>query len=355
MMTPYLPILLLIAGCSSGIVGVETNTQSNTDTNITTDSETETDSDTGSVTHSDTDTGGDTGKVVETGVFTPTFDCGTIPEPPFTATRLNAPRGYNDLVFDADGAMIGSDNNSLIKATSPDDSEVFAPSIGRIYKMGYLPSGDIVATTSDRSIISITPDGTRSVLVGDFNGYGIAVGSDGMIYAGTNYNSPKPEIIRVDPASGKKTQLIDATDFAPRGLEFSHDYSTLYFGTTNNGHVYRVPLDKKLNPTDDPELLITMPTSWHDTVEVDACGNLYIGTFFGHQIYRVNTDLSVTQILAWNFDNYGHGFEWGSAVGGWDDHSIYVTHPYVGTWVDQIELGVPGRQWSGEVIGRVTL
>jgi hypothetical protein len=98
-----------------------------------------------------------------------------------------------------------------------------------------------------------------------------------------------------------------------------------------------------------------MPTSWHDTVEVDACGNLYIGTFFGHQIYRVNTDLSITQILSWDFNNYGHGFEWGSTAGGWDEYSIYVTHPYVGTWVDQIELGVPGRQWTGEVIGRVTL
>ena len=251
--------------------------------------------------------------------------------------------------------MIGSDNMSLIRATSPVDWDVYAPGIGTIFKMGYLPSGDIVATTAGHTIIKIAPNGASSVLVGDFDGYGLAVGSDGMVYAGTDYTSDAPEIIRVDPTTGEITRLIDATQFAPRGIEFSHDYSTLYFGTTSDGHVFRVDLDENLDPIADPELLVTMPVSWHDTLEVDACGNLYIGSFFGHQIFRVDADLSITQLMDWNFDNYGHGFEWGSVVGGWDEYSIYVTHPYNGSWVDEVQLGVPGRQWTGVAVGRVVL
>ena len=251
--------------------------------------------------------------------------------------------------------MIGSDNTSLIAATSPVDSSVYAPSIGRIYKMGYLPSGDIVATTDQFTIITVAPDGSREVLVSDFDGYGVAVGSDGLVYAGTNYTSDTPEIIRVDPANGVVTQFIDATDYAPRGLEFSTDYSTLYFGTTSDGYVYRVPLDGNLDPVSDPELLVTMPVGWHDTLEVDACGNLYVGSFFGHQIFRVDANLTIVRIAAWDFDNYGHGFEWGSAVGGWEETSIYATHPYNGCWVDELEVGVPGRQWTGVAVGGVVL
>lgn len=199
------------------------------------------------------------------------------------------------------------------------------------------------------------PDGGQTVLVGDFDGYGLAVGSDGMVYAGTNYTNNRPQIIRIDPSTGEMSQFLDATGIAPRALDFSTDYSALYFGTTNHGAVLRIALDEDLNPTSEPEEVVMMPVSWHDTLEVDACGNLYVGSFYGHQIMRVNGDLSVTQLMSWNFDNYGHGFEWGSDTGGWEQRSIYVTHPYYGDWVDEVPIGVPGRRWTGEVLGGVTL
>ena len=283
------------------------------------------------------------------------FDCATIPDPLFDRTPLDAPSGYNDLVFDHAGAMIGSDGTSLIRATSPVDWDVYAVGIGMIYKMGYLPNGDIVATTANHTIIKVDSNGLRTILVGDFDGYGLAVGSDGMVYAGTDYTSDAPEIIRVDPVSGEVTQFVDAAQYAPRGLEFSYDFSKLYFGTTDDGRVYAVDLDENLDPNADPVPVVQLPVSWHDTLEGDACGNLYVGSFFGHQITRVDANLDITQILSWNFNNYGHGFEWGSAVGGWDEYSIYVMHPYNGTWVDEVQIGVPGRQWTGEAVGRSVL
>ncbi len=342
-------LLHFAVGCSGGIVAPDDDDSGGEVDDDDSDADDDGDDDDSGATDDDDSSGDDddtTGEV---------FDCATIPGPPFDRSPLAAPRGYNDLVFDAAGAMIGNDTSVLVRATSPEDWDVYAAGVGTIYKMGYLPSGDIVATTAARSIIKINPDGIRTVLVADFDGYGLAIGSGGMVYAGTDYTTDAPEIIRVDPSTGEFTQFIDAAQYAPRGLEFSHDYSVLYFGTTNDGRVFRVELDENLDPVSDPQPLVNMPVSWHDTLEVDACGNLYVGSFFGHQIMRVDATLSITQLLDWNFDNYGHGFEWGSAVGGWDETSIYMTHPYNGSWVDEIQIGVPGRQWTGEVLGRVVL
>ncbi len=337
--SPLLPLLALSLGCSPPGVTERPEPDKPSDSGSPGDSGADTAS----------DTGGDSGDTILA------FDCATVPEPPFDATRLDAPRGYNDLVFDEEGAMYGCDGGLLIQATSPDDAALFAPGVGVLYKMGMLPSGDIVATTASRTIITITPDGGHEVLVGDFDGYGLAVGSDGMVYAGTNYTTNRGEIIRVDPSTGEMTQFLDATGMAPRGLEFSADDTKLYFGTTNHGAVFALPLDEDLNPVSEPEQVVMMPMSWHDTLEVDACGNLYVGSFYGHRIMRVDSELEITELMSWNFDNYGHGFEWGSAAGGWEEQSIYVTHPYNGSWVDEIPIGVPGRQYTGEVVGGVTL
>ena len=284
------------------------------------------------------------------------IDCNKLP-PPQKPTRLEAPSGYNDLVFDADGAMIGNDSHSLIRAASPTDSQVFSPNTGTIYKMGYLPNGDIVATASSRDIITITPEGVSSVLVSGLNGYGLSVGSDGLVYVGTNYDTNDTSgIYRIDPTNGDMELYIDASDYAPRALEFSADYSRLYFGTLNGGKVMVVDLDDNLDPIGEPKKLVVVPEGWHDTLEVDACGNVYVGAFFSWSIYRISAiDHSIVTLVSWNFNNYGHGFEWGDPSGGWDEMAIYITHPYNGTWVDEHVIGVPSRTYQGEVMGARTL
>ena len=144
----------------------------------------------------------------------------------------------------------------------------------------------------------------------------------------------------------------------PRAIAFSRDWSALYIGTTSNGEVYRVDLDANGDPIGDPVLLTLVPNSWHDTVEVDACGNIYVGSVFSTTIYRIHADLSVTEFIAWSggFGGpYGHGLEWGKALGGWNDHAIYVTQPYIGSRITEYDIGVPGRDWPGTVVGGVTL
>ena len=334
-----LVIALAALGCAPGTTGTKFPKGRDDPDPVDTDTDTDTDVDT-----DDTDTDTDTEPL-------PTFDCSTVPEMPLSNTQLDAPRGYNDVVFDADGAMIGHDGNAFIKATSPTDATALALAGQTVYKMGYLDNGDVVAATDTGTIVRVTPAGATSVVASGINGYGLAIGSDGMIYVGTNYTFVSDGIVRIDPATGDSELWLDASAYPPRAIGFSRDFTVLYFGTLNGGDVYKVELDANLDPVGDPQLVVTLPAGWHDTLEVDACGNVYVGAFFTWSIYRINVDLSIDRILQWDFNSYGHGFEWGSADGGWNEQAIYVTHPYIGSRIEEVEIGVPGAHWVGEVIG----
>ena len=317
------------------------------------DTDTDTDTD---VVDTDTDT-----DVVDTDTDTAVladFDCGTIPAMAGPAVNLEAPRGYNDIVFDAAGAMIGSDENVFWRATDADTATAYATGIGRVYKMGILPGGDVVGALSSGEgggFIRVDAAGGKTQIVPGLNGYGLAVGNDGMVYLATNYTGGAEAIIRVDPDTGDAVEIIDCTPYPARAIAFNRDFSRLYFGTLDGGEVYGVDLDANLDPIGDPVLIRNVPQAWHDTVEVDACGQIYVGSVFSSSIWRINMDLSITELIDWDFNTYGHGMEWGSAVGGWDEMSVYITHPYIGSRVDSYEVGVPGAHWVGNPIGGVTL
>jgi hypothetical protein len=337
----------LLAGCVGEAATKGRNKKQATDTAVSA-----TDTDT------DTQTEPDTTTTTEPDTTLPEFDCSTMPDMPGPAVNLEAPRGYNDLVFDLSGQMIGSDENVFWSATDPDNASIYATGIGRVYKMGLLPGGDVVAARSNSEgggVIRVDANGGTTVLAPGLNGYGLAVGSDGMVYLATNYTAGAEAIIRIDPVTGDAEQIIDCSLFPARAIAFNRDFTRLYFGTLNGNGVYGVDMDANLDPIGDPVLIRNVPDSWHDTVEVDACGNIYVGSVFSSSIFRINEDLSVNEIIDWDFNTYGHGFEWGDANGGWDELSIYVTHPYIGSRIDSFYLGVPGAHWTGIVIGGFTL
>jgi hypothetical protein len=184
---------------------------------------------------------------------------------------------------------------------------------------------------------------------------GLAGGPDGEVYAATNYTAGAAGIFRVPVDGSSPELLVDASFDEPRDIAFSRDDSRLYFGTLNSGKVWAVSFDAAMNVVGYPEEVAQVPQAWHDTIEVDACGNLYVGSVFESAIYRVFTDGTVQLLVDWSFNDYGHGLEWGAARGGWDPLAIYVTHPYVGSLVSEIHLGVPGAKWPGEVLNGATL
>ena len=306
------------------------------------DTDSDSDSDTDSDTYSDTDATG--------------FDCSAIPDIPGSPIPLAAPRGHNDVVFNADGALVGWDGFNLLKATDADTVEVYAPNAETTFKLDMLPGGDLVATLGRGEVARIEPNGAIYPIATGIFPYGLAVGSDGLVYASSTNFAAAPAIWRIDPDTQALDLLLD-WDIAdwPRDIAFSADFSVLYVGTQTSGEIYKVPLDGNLNPTGDPQLLVTLPTFWHDSVEVDACGNVYVAGLFPPQLYRINADLSTTLLIEWTMDEYAHGFDWGDAAGGWNPESIYMALPDQGNTVEEVDLGIPGRQWDGAVIGGVTL
>jgi hypothetical protein len=300
-----------------------------------------------------------TGTTTSTATETVTFDCSTMPDMPLAEIPLDAPRGYNDLVFDLNGEMIGHDSSTdvFMRATDEYTAVVHATENSTVYKMGMLSTGDFVANTNNAGLILVTPAGAVSTLNQNVSGYGLAIFPDDSIYVATNYTVGADSIVRVDPVTGDY-EILEELPVTPRAIAFSRDFDVLYIGTTDNGLVYRLPLDANGDPTESASLLVNVPAAWHDTLEVDACGNVYVGSVFSASIFRVNADLSVDEVLAWGggFGGpYGHGLEWGDAKGGWNEMSAYVTQPYIGSRVTEYDLGVPGQAWPGTVIGGTTL
>lgn len=291
------------------------------------------------------------------------FDCTDIPEVPGITTNLDAPRAYNDLVFDTSGGLIGSDTDIFLRSTDAKTATPFSLYDGTVYKMGILPDGDVVAATRNSGVVRIDPvSGSWETIGPNFTGYGLAVGPDGHIYVATNYTAAATGIIRVRSDTEDHEHVIDL-DFTPRAIAFGRDTSVLYIGNgdSSDGRVYRLQLDEHMNAVGEPTVVASIPDGWHDTLEVDACGNLYVGTFFGNTMYRVRPGLHtgdpprVNVWVDWNFDGYGHGFEWGSGLGPWNTTSVYFSHPYIGSRVSEMDAGVPGQAWKGTVIGGTVL
>ncbi|RME28042.1 MAG: hypothetical protein D6798_03330 [Deltaproteobacteria bacterium] len=225
-----------------------------------------------------------------------------------------------------------------------------------MYKLGRLPDGDLVATTATSGLVRIAPSGSISTVVPGLRAYGLAVHPSGAVFAATNYTAGTDGIVRIDPATGD-WELVEPLPATPRDIAFGPGFGTLYIGTTDGGAVLALRLDAQGEPTGPAAHLLDVPAAWHDTVEVDACGNLYVGSVFSTSIFRVRAaDGSVQEVLDWppGFNGpYGHGLQWGE--GPWSDRSIFVAHPYVGSRVTEWAIGVPGARWPGTALGAAEL
>ncbi|MEQ1506251.1 MAG: SMP-30/gluconolactonase/LRE family protein [Myxococcota bacterium] len=336
-------VLALVVGCKkTEEPPPPTDTEGDADTDA--DADSDADVDTGPSSSS-----GTTGATADTAPALEVIDCATLPANPTLVTQLSAPRGYHDVAFDLDGNIIGSDDDNLIKVAHDGSSALFVPGMGTVQGMDWLPDGDlVVAMDSTGSLIRVTPAGGTSVLATDVGAYGVIVGSDGMVYV-ANYRA----IVRIDPATGDKEEIVQRPDLSPRVLNFSPDSTKLYIGTLGgtNGAVYVVDLDANLDPLGPPAVFATGvgTGAYHDTLGVDVCGNLYVADYGTNALYRVSTSGQVSTFVDMDFNKYGHGMDWGSGIGGWLDDAIYLSQPYNNNNVVELVIGVPSRTAYGTV------
>ena len=69
------------------------------------------------------------------------IDCANIPQGPFELVKLNGPMASEDLAFDREGHLIGSNDNAIFKSVYGGQPQVFVPNINFRAGLRYLPSG----------------------------------------------------------------------------------------------------------------------------------------------------------------------------------------------------------------------
>lgn len=298
------------------------------------------------------DTGEDDGLIIAPPVV---YDCAALPMGPFTPTPMASARAYHGIVFDDLGHLIGWDSRSaLVAATYSGERDVFVPGIEPVEQFDRLPDGDfVIGAPSSSTLLRVSPEGAVSTLftgVNVFGGvYGVTVGPDGNVYTADG------GVQRHDLTTGETTTLLapPATgEWIAHAINFNLDSTMLYIGTIGSGQLLGLPLDADLNPTGPPIVLAIVGAGWHDAVEVDACGHIWVPDFYSSGFYRISgDDYSVSVGAEPTARGYGHGNTFGTGINGWRRDAIYQPQPYNGSTVREIVIGVPTgdtvRTWRG--------
>ncbi len=277
----------------------------------------------------------------------PEFDCAAVADQYMDFQVIPGARGYHGLAITPDGLAIGSDGSSLIESTYDGMWSVFIPGIGAGQQMDWLPDGDLAHATSDGAITRIALDGTTQVIQPAVNAYGVIVGPDDLIYATSNFGGDA--IYRIDPIAGGQNVWLPSNGSNLHSFNFSPDYSRMYVGTIGNGTLYYVDIDASMNPVGGLQVLATgvgQGHGWHDAVEVDLCGYIYVPDYYSRNLYRISPSGDV--VLYWdpaNQGHYAHGLTWGTGEHGWREDALYFPQPYNSNNVGEVVVGTPPANW----------
>ena len=264
---------------------------------------------------------------------------------------LNHARGYHGLLLDED-ILIGWDGRgAFVRADYEGDLTSWIPGIENAEQMIWTEDGGFFYGDSYiGSVIQVSPTGSRTIRAeGMEYVYGLQWGPDGKIWVADG------NILRIDPDSGEVELLIEYPwdeSWYSHSLGFNLDCTELYIGTLGYGQVLVVASTTTLDPVGEPRLFANTRGGWHDSMEMDACGNLWIADYWISALIRIAPDGEMTEVIRRDEVQYGHGVLWGNDVGGWRSDAIYLPQPYNGNKVREVVVGVPDgsleRTWKGE-------
>lgn len=271
------------------------------------------------------------------------FNCHNIPSGPFELVKMKGVIASEDLAFDSDGYVVGSDNKAIFKSDPAGNSHVFSPDMKFRSGLAMLPSGWLVVNDNTLGrLVKIDPEGVQyTLLAGLKYPNGIAIDMQGYIYV-TEEDANR--VIRVHPYSGEYT-VIAAGISHPNGICFNTDHTGLYIGTFGGGgwvHYMSISPDGKPGKlikwgdmTDTKQLL--------DGIAVDYCGNVYVCEYGETEVYRFSPDGQKREKIvdATELGTYLPNLRFGAGPG-WNPTSLYAPdgwNPKDGVW--RIDIGVP--------------
>lgn len=284
------------------------------------------------------DTGG--GPIV---VDPPDVDCSAIPDGPFQLVKLSGPIASEDLAFDREGNVIGSNDTTIFKSKYNSTPVPFVPNLNFRAGLRYLPNGHLVVCNNNAgSLVRVDEEGViHTLLTGLSYPNGITVDMEGWVYF-TEHD--KNLVKRVNPFTGEWTVLTDKIS-NPNGITFSVDYKTLYLGGFDGDPTV---WSMSIAADGTPGKLIAFATGVGsgalDGMATDACGNVYIADYGATVIYRISPDgQDVKPVIsgAGVSGAYLPNMQWGSGIGGWDPMKLYLPDGW-NKGVFEVDIGVPG-------------
>ncbi len=286
--------------------------------------------------------------VVEASVYV-TYSCTSPPPEALSETTFPDAVAYHGLVIDDDGYLIGwNARSALFKAAYSGGSSLFVPTSAYVQQMDRLEDGDfVVADMMGARLMRLTAAGALDTYASGVGAvYGVTVGPDGDTWVANG------GVVRVDKDTRAVTTVIAEGSMYAHSLNFNLDSTVLYVGTIGSGVVYQLALDADLNGVGSPTpYAYGVGSGYHDGLEVDECGNLYVADYSSSGFYRVETDGTVTPMVAADPVAYGHGTRWGTGVGGWRADAIYQPQPYNNNTVREVVIGFQSgdtvRTWNG--------
>ena len=276
----------------------------------------------------------------ETEQTTP-FSCLHLPQGPLELEKIDGTIAAEDLAFDGEGYLIGSDMSAVYKSAPGLPTKVLVPNLPTRAGMRLTPAGFLALNDDTQGrLLLFGPDGALDRVLAQGLAYpnGMAVDLDGFVYV-TEHNAGR--VLRVHPYTGEVTVLVEGLDY-PNGITFNADYTRLYVGTFGGSKIWTLTISRDGKPgrlevfadlSDTPGQL--------DGMGVDACGNVYVCEYGSTDIWRIAPDgKSKTRIVDSDPSiTYLPNLQWGRGEG-WDPSSIYVPDGWnVGVW--RVHVGVP--------------
>jgi len=294
----------------------------------------------------------DTGETGDTGdTSEPWVDpsCDALPEPPFESRSVTA-YSLEDLDFDQDGHLIGNNGQHVYRTNFDGSSEVWVANLSFEAGLRMLPNGDLVICLDTRgSIVLAHPDGSYETLVGDL-AYpnGLEIGPDGRIYVTESHGD---RVRRVDPVTGESLVLTSGVIEAPEGLTFSPDGTSLYISSySNQRRIYRLPMTPEGEPDGELEVFAeNVGSGYLVGMATDICGNVYVIDYTRSEVLRYNAEGKLHGVVISGSDlgsfAYLPNMKWGSGIGGWSDHKLYLVDAGDTRNSFEVDIGVRGKGW----------
>ncbi len=253
------------------------------------------------------------------------IDCDNLPSGPFTLKKLSGPMASEDLAFDDQGNVIGSNDQAIFKSQYNSSPQIWIPNINFRAGLRYLPSGDLMVNNDNTGqLLRFTPDGTKHVVLNNLKyPNGMTVDYDNYAYV-TEHDAKR--VFRVNPYTEDYEVLSQGVISSPNGIVFNVDNTRLFVaGFSGAKKIYAFDVDEDGDVGPAYEWATGVGTGWLDGIGVDICGNLYIADYGSTKILKFPPDGSSYKTIAQGSGGqYLPNMQWGSGYGGWDPMKIYL-------------------------------